>query len=146
LEIYLPKHNKKFSISPVKEANLHRKSPGKKELKKILCIQTKRNLRKDTVIQHNSKFYQIEDIPRRRIKTVIVEDRLDGSMRVRNNGSYFKYREIAPSLITRAPAAQKQAARPKKVYIPPKDHPWRCSNKRAYNYKQKEQPIKQILN
>ncbi|MCK4326716.1 ISNCY family transposase, partial [bacterium] len=50
---YLPKHNKKFSISPAKKANLHRKAPGKKELKKILCIQTKRDLRNDAVIQHN---------------------------------------------------------------------------------------------
>ena len=147
LEIYLPKHNKKFSISPAKKANLHRKPPGKKELKKILCIQTKRHLRKDTVIQHNSKFYQVEDIPRRRIKAVMVEDRLDGSMRVRNNGSYFKYREITPSLITRAPAAQKQAARPKRVYIPPRDHPWRRRKIKTYpyinNYLQEERNTKE---
>jgi len=76
----------------------------------------------------------------------MVEDRLDGSMHVRNNGSYFKCREIASSLIARAPAAQKQAAKPKKVYIPPKNHPWRRSNKKTYNYEQKGQPIKQILN
>ncbi len=83
LEWYLPKHNRKFSISPAKKGNLHRKSPGKKELKKILCMQTERHLRKDAVIEHNSKFYQIKDIPRRRIKTVMVEDRLDGSMHVK---------------------------------------------------------------
>jgi transposase len=122
---YLPKHNKKFSISPVKKGNLHRKSPGKKELKKILCIQTRRHLGNDAVIQHNSKFYQVEDIPRRRIKRVIVEDRLDGSMRVRNNGSYFNYREIAPNLIRKSEISKKVIKRPRKVYIPPKDHPWR---------------------
>jgi len=122
---YLPKHNKKFSISPAKEANLHRKPPGKKELKKILCTQTKRYLRNDAVIQHNSKFYQVEDIPRRRIRTVMVEDRLDGSMHVRNNGSYFKYREIDPKLIRRPEVSRRVTDRPKKVYIPPKDHPWR---------------------
>jgi len=147
LEIYLPKHNKKFSISPAKKANLHRESPGKKELKKILCIQTKRNLRNDAVIRHNSKFYQVEDIPRRRIKKVVVEDRLDGSMHVRNNGSYFKYREIAASLIAKAPAAQKQAVKPKKVYIPPKDHPWRRRKIKTFpytnNYLQEERNTKE---
>ncbi|MBA7495466.1 ISNCY family transposase ISTde1 [subsurface metagenome] len=122
---YLPKHNKKFSISPAKKGNLHRKSPGKKELKKILCMQTERSLRKDAVIEHNSKFYQIKDIPRRRIKTVMVEDRLDGSMHVRNNGSYFKYREIDPELLRRAEPSKKVRNRARKVYIPPKDHPWR---------------------
>ncbi|MBI5756001.1 MAG: ISNCY family transposase [Nitrospirae bacterium] len=144
---YLPKHNKKFSISPAKEANLHRKPPGKKELKKILCMRTKRYLGNDAVIRHDNKFYQIEDIPRRRMKTVMVEDRLDGSMHVRNNGSYFKYREIEPRLITKAPAAQKQAARPKRVYIPPKDHPWRCRKIKTYpytnNYLQKERNTKE---
>ena len=125
LEWYLPKHNRKFSISPAKKANLHRKSPGKKELKKILCRKTERHLRKDAVIEHNKKFYQVEDIPRRRIKKVIVEDRLDRSMHVRNNGSYFKYREIDPSLIRKAETTRKIRNRARKVYIPPKDHPWR---------------------
>lgn len=37
LEIYLSKHNKKFSVSPAKKASLHRKAPGKRELKKMLC-------------------------------------------------------------------------------------------------------------
>jgi len=145
LEWYLPKHNKKFGISPAKKANLHRKSPGKKELKKILCIQTRRHLGNNAVIGHNSKFYQVEDIPRRRIKTVIVEDRLDGSMRVRNNGSYFHYREINPKLIKRLDRSLKVTDRPRRVYIPPKDHPWRryktCP--RIINgYQQKEENIK----
>ena len=129
---YLPKHNRKFSISPAKKANLHRKSPGKKELKKVLCMRTKRSLRKDSVIEHNKKFYQVEDIPRRRIKTVMVEDRLDGSMHIRNNGSYFKYREIDPSLIRKADTTRKIRNRARKVYIPPKDHPWRRYDKVVY--------------
>lgn len=122
---YLPKHNKKFAISPAKKGNLHRKSPGKKKLKEILCIRTKRSLRNDAVIEHNKKFYQIKDVPKRRIKSVLVEDRLDGSMCVRNNGSYFKYREIAPELIRRPEKSKKVRNRARKVYIPPKDHPWR---------------------
>jgi len=133
LEVYLPKHNKKFSISPAKKANLHRKSPGKKELKKILCIQTKRHLGNDAVIQHKSKFYQVEDIPWRRIKRVIVEDRFDGSMHVRNNGSYFKYREIAAKLIRRSETGKKETRRPRKVYIPPPDHPWKRFRIKTYS-------------
>lgn len=125
LDWYLPKHNRKFSISPAKKGNLHRKPPGKKELKKILCIRTKRHLRKDAVIEHNKKFYQIEGIPSRRIRKVIVEDRLDGSMHVRNNGIYFKYRQIDLKLIRRSEATKKVRNRARKVYIPPKDHPWR---------------------
>jgi transposase len=129
---YLPKHNRKFSITPAKKANLHRKSPGRKELKKILCTQTKRSLRKDSVIEHNKKFYQIKDVPRRRIKSVIVEDRLDGSVHIRNNGSYFKYSEIDPKLIRKAESNKKVRSRARKAYLPPKDHPWRRYDKAIY--------------
>ena len=132
LEWYLPKHNRKFSITPAKKVNLHRKSPGKKELNKILCTRVERSLRNDAVIEYNNKFYQIKDIPRRRIKKVMVETRLDGSMHVRNNGSYFNYKEIAPELIRRAGTEKKVRNRARKVYIPPKDHPWRQYDKLVY--------------
>lgn len=127
LKEYLPKHNRRFSVLPLKQGDLHRKKiPPEKELKKILCIKTKRGIRSDSVIRHNNRFYQLKDLPTRRITSVIVEDRLDGSMRVRNNGSYLKYKEIKPALIRRPPANKKaKAKRPRKVYIPPKDHPWR---------------------
>ena len=127
LEKYLPKHNKRFSIPPLKEEDLHRKKiPPEKELKKILCIKTKRGVRNDSVIRHNNRFYQLKDLPRRRIKSVFVEDRLDGSMWVRNNGSYLKYKEIDPALITRQVVDKKQGfKKPRKVYISPKDHPWK---------------------
>lgn len=119
---YLPKHNKKFSVLPAREVNLHREAPGKRELKKVLCIQTRRSLRRDAVIQHNNKFYQVEDVPQRRTKKVIVEDRLDGSLHIRNNGTYFKYKEIYPK---RPGAGKKVTDRPRKAYILPRDHPWR---------------------
>jgi len=148
LKDYLPKHNQKFSIPPAKEENLHRKSPGKKELEKILCMQTERYLGNDAVIRHNNKFYQVEGIRlRRRIKRVIVEDRLDGSMHVRNNGTYFKYVEIDPGLIRRSGIPKKITDRPRRVYIPPKDHPWRHFKIKTYPYvdgcQQEEQNTKE---
>ena len=139
LETYLPKHNKRFSISPAKQGNLHRRSPGKKKLKEILCIRTKRYLGNDGVIRHNNNFYQVKDIPRRRIKVLIVEDRLDGSMHVRNNGTYFKYREIDPELIRRSDTAKKVRNRARKVYTPPKDHPWRRYDRKLYSHVNKHQ-------
>lgn len=125
LERYLPEYNRRFSIPPTKEGDLHREVPGEEELKKILCIQTKRCLRNDATIRHNNRFYQIEGITGR-IKTVIVEEGLDGSMRIRNNGAGLKYKEIDPDLITKIVVSKKKEVKgPRKVYIPPKDHPWR---------------------
>ena len=122
---YFRKHNKKFSVSPAEEANLHGKSPGKKELKRILCIWTDRSLRNDAVVRHNNGFYQIENLPRKRIKTVTVEDRLDGSVHIRYNKFYLRYRQIDPALIPEPAARKQEAKKPRKVYIPPKDHPWK---------------------
>ena len=130
-----------FSIPPAKETDLHRKAPGEEELRKIFRIETKRYLGNDGVIRHNNRFYQIENITSRRVKAVIVEDRLDGSMHVRNNGTYFNYREIDPKLIRRSETTKKVRNRTRKVYIPPKDHPWRRFKIKSYsplnNYKQK---------
>ena len=84
--------------------------------------------------------FQVKDIPPRRIKTVMVEDRLDGSIHVRNNGSYFKYREIDPELIRRAEPDKKVRNRAGKGYIPPKDHPWRHFKIKTYSH-QKEEKI-----
>lgn len=41
LERYLPKHNRRFSIPAVQEANGHRKAPRqRRNLKKALCVRT----------------------------------------------------------------------------------------------------------
>ena len=145
LEGYLPKYNRRFSIPPAKEGNLHRKPPEQKELKKILCIRTKRAVAKDSVIRYKGKLYQIEDILPRRVKSVIVENRLDDSMHVRRNGVYLKWREIDINLRRYASSMEKQSiARPRKVYIPPEDHPWR--RWKINTYPQKEKKKKRIAN
>ncbi|RII01132.1 hypothetical protein B9J77_00950 [candidate division NPL-UPA2 bacterium Unc8] len=117
-----------------------------KELKKILCVRTKRTLRNDAVIRHNNRFYQVEALLRRRIKAVMVEDRLDGSMHIRNNGQYLKYSEIAPGFIRRSDGDRKLIDRPRKIYIPPKDHPWRRFKLKgslpSNSYQQKQHALK----
>ncbi len=110
------------------------------------CVRTERTLRNDTVIRHDNRFYQIEDILQRRTKVVIVEDRLDGSMHIRNNGQYLKYSEIDPRLIRKPSVTRKPATGSGKVYIPPKDHPWRRfklkGSLRNHNSQQKQRALK----
>jgi hypothetical protein len=123
LERYLGKYNKRFSVAPVKEGNLHRKAPRKGELEKILCMKEERSVRNDGVIQHQNRLYRLDERLSRRVKRVIVEDRVDGSVRIRHNGTYLEYREIPAGLLVK-PKAKKEKKiqrRPK----PSKDHPWR---------------------
>lgn len=132
LEGYLPEHNRRFSVPAVKGGDLHRKAPGKEELRKILCLRAERTLRNDATIRYRNKFYQLQDVPRRRVKTVLVEEWLDGSLHIKNDGVYLRYREIAPNLLRKPETAPRAARRLGKRYIPPRDHPWRRFRIKTY--------------
>lgn len=124
LSHYLPIYNKKFSFKAVKEGDLHRAIPDSLDIDKILCIKTKRSVRNDFTIAHDKKLYQIED--RIMGKEVVVEERTDGSMLITYNDRILKFKEITSRpVIDKALEQRVIKSKPKKVYIPPKDHPWR---------------------
>jgi len=123
LEWYLPRHNKRFSIAPAREGDLHWELSKEIDLEGILSVQTKRALRNDLTIAHNSKLYQIEGLSSNvRVKRVIVQDRIDGSMHVSYNGRELRYHEIERRPEKRR--EEKPRSR-KKISKPPPDHPWR---------------------
>jgi len=118
---YLPLYNKRFSVRPREKEDLHRPLPRGLDLNAILCIKTERTLRNDFTVAHNHKLYQIEEATK--ATKVIVQDRMDGSMRITYQGQPLRFREITerpiketkPSVVTKR----------RKIYIPPADHPWR---------------------
>ena len=118
LEGYLPVYNKRFRVLPVGKADLHRPVPKSVRLERVLCRKTERFLRNDFTVAHNGKLYQVEE--RTRAKTVVVEDRLDGTMAIMHKDRSFRFREI-----TKRPQREEKAkpVRLRRVYIPPPDHP-----------------------
>jgi hypothetical protein len=122
LEGYLPEHNEQFSRAPAREGDLHRAAPSEEELLGTLCIKEPRRVRNDGVVQYHNGFYQLEGVSRR-VKGVVVEERIDGSIHIRKNGSYVKYHKILPQLMVlpQRKKERKTQRRPK----PSKDHPWR---------------------
>ena len=124
LKHYLQGHNERFSIKPEKEGDLHRDIPKDADIDRILCIKTKRTLRNDFTIAHEGKLYQITE--RVNGKEVIVEERVDGSMHIICDNRRLKFKEITSRPVIDKVTEQKTIqSKPKKVYIPPKDHPWR---------------------
>jgi transposase len=117
---YLPRYNRRFAVKPKEEGNLHR-SPKGLDLHTILCVKTERTLKNDYTIQHDKKLYQIDDSIR--TKRVVVEDRIDGSMRITSQGAPVRFHQIikrpAPPPTERPFVARSTAHRP------PADHPWR---------------------
>ena len=121
LEEYLPLYNKRFSVRPREKDDVHRPLPRGMDLHAILCIKTERTLRNDFTVAHNHKLYQIEDATK--ASKVIVQDRMDGSMRITYQGQALRFREITerPIRENKQPVVRKR----RKTYIPPADHPWR---------------------
>jgi hypothetical protein len=109
------------------QEDLHREIPMELNLDKILCIRTKRALRNDFTIAHNSKLYQIEKGVR--TKEVTVEERVNGSMLITFNDVRLPFREIT----TRPEKQQKPAhTRRHRKPTPSSDHPWNKWNSQLF--------------
>jgi len=106
------------------------------ELKKILCVKTKHVVGNDGVIQHENRFFQLEGLPTRRIRSVVVEEHLDGRFLVRNNGTCFRWRELSARPVRQPqPPATRPTRQPLKAHAPVEEHPWRryrATKLRAY--------------
>ena len=122
LKEYLPVYNKRFSVKPVSNKDLHRPIPREVNLDKILCIKTNRTVRNDCTIAHDKKLYQIEEPIGS--KKVMIEERINGKMLIMCQGKSLRYRQITqrPELkVEKKPPVRKA----QKQYVPAKDHPWR---------------------
>jgi transposase len=119
LASYLPVYNRRFSVPPKKKENLHR--TVNVELDTILCVKTERTLRNDHTIQHNGTLYQIKD--RIRAEKVVVEELIDGSMRIRHKGVPLSFHEIVQRPAT--PEKERPFIARGKGHRPPIDHAWR---------------------
>ena len=138
LKEYLPVYNKRFSVPAAEAADLHRPLPGDVVLDRILCIKTERTLRNDFTVAHNRRLYQVED--NIRAGKIVVEDRIDGSVVLTRKDIILKAKEIT-ARPERAVKKLRRISRPKKVYKPPKDHPWRLAARAQYQQKRQREKI-----
>ena len=124
LEEYLQSHNKKFSKLPLNMANLHRKIPEDLNLYSIFSIKTKRVLKNDWTISYNNHLYQVKETPPNiRIKSVVVEERIDNTIHLTYNDIELKYKKIEKRPLK--PKEEKEQLKIRKIHISPLDHPWR---------------------
>ena len=121
LEGYLPIYNQRFSVQPAQATDLHRPSPTGCDLERRLCIKTTRCLRKDFTIAHHGGLYQIHDTLR--ATHVLVEERVDGTMRITHHGRALDYHAITSRPVKAA--AVTPVHHPRHPVKPTPDHPWR---------------------
>jgi len=130
---YEPMLNARFTVPPASSVDAHRPAKGY-DLAAILSIQTVRSVANDYTVRHGGHRYQIE---RRSIagglrgSKVIVEERRDGSLRLRFRGRYLRFHEVPPVKATPTPRPGVGASGPPPgppaptPYRPTEDHPWR---------------------
>lgn len=123
LQEYLVTYNRRFQVTPANKADVHVKPGRGVNLDQYLCLKAKRAVRNDNTVAHNKQLYQITQSVRSR--TVIVEERINGSIHINAGGTYLKYRRITQRPIT--PAKSKQPRPPRSSIPPATDHPWRTS-------------------
>jgi hypothetical protein len=91
--------NRKFKVKPASESNGHRPLGPGHDLAAILSVQDVRMVGNDYTIRLENEFYQLlpPAWPGQRGGKVIVEHRLDGSMKVRFKERYLEFAKIGKS-------------------------------------------------
>ena len=123
LETYLPKYNRQFTVKAREEANLHQPAGRDSELRQILSIQTKRVVRNDGTVRHETKLYQILDAAKS-LKEVVVQERIDGKIYLAHDGKELAHREVKEPAKQKEPPPKKAAAK-QKPNLPAMSHPWK---------------------
>jgi len=91
-----PEFNRRFTVKPASGNDAHRVLDGKRELAAVLSIQEKRTVANDYTIRLENQAYQLLPPvwPGERKGKVLVEKRLDGSMKIRFKERYLEYKKI----------------------------------------------------
>jgi hypothetical protein len=121
LERYLPIYNRRFAVLPAQAADLHRPRPAHRELDRMLCLKTIRCLRKDFTIAYQGGLYQIHETIR--APHVLVEEHVDGTMRITHQGRSLGFHAITSRPVKIAAVTPVHPLR--RPVTPRPDHPWR---------------------
>jgi hypothetical protein len=134
--IYLAKFNAKFGVLPKNNTDMHQSvGKTKAELDAIFSFQEERVIRNDYTISWKTRLFQIEKhqpyylLPRTR---VIVEERLNGQIKIKYKKKYLKMHEIDHAMIKKPvfqPSVDIKPSEPTRrcPAKPAKNHPWRNS-------------------
>lgn len=141
-EVYIPFWNERFAVEAADPSDVHRPLPDEVNLKKLFSRTEKRSVANDFTIRYKNVRYQIAEEEANGIRPkdrIILEHRLDGTLRFRHGDRYLNLtvvekcerfgpkHEPRPKGIT-PPRKSRAKPGPKHKPIPPKpkpDHPWK---------------------
>jgi len=128
-EEFLPNYKTKYAVEPASKTNLHQplNQKEKNKLDLIFSKQSTRVVRNDFTISFNNQWYQLlkeQSATVRKQDTILVEERLDGSIHFSIRGKYLNSK-----IITERPQKTKKInwviPAKRRDYAPAANHPWR---------------------
>src|SRR3990167_1351263 len=127
---YFPAHNRRFAITPASPTEAHRPLLPPHNLDAILSVQTVRTIDHDFTVRLQNRFFQLgpeQPVRLRPGDTVLIEQRLDGSVHLRGKCRTLTFTSIAKPAPRRARVAARvpRARRSHGPYRPPSTHPWK---------------------
>ena len=125
-EEYLSEHNRRFGRRAASAADFHTAVPPGIDLARVFCLEEERTIAGDWVVRYQNRLLQIKRqspvyAPAR--SKVNVCEAMDGTLRIVYRGRDLPWQPIAERPAREWPPAP--AAKPKKIYRPAPDHPWR---------------------
>jgi transposase len=117
---WLARYNRRFAVAPAQTTDLHRPLLARTDLRAVLALKTQRVLRRDRTVAHGGQLYQIQD--RVRAPHVLVEERVDGTLRILHQDRSLTYHPILHR--PRPVVAPRPARRPRPLVKSPATHPW----------------------
>jgi transposase len=128
LKKYIPQFNAKFSVNAVKKENLHKEI--KCRLNNILNIQNQRLVQNDFTVRYKNRWFQLNEIQPTAVfkkDKVIIEERLDESLKIKLRDKYLSYQELPKRPRKILNLKLSAITTTKTQWTPPKNHPWRRS-------------------
>lgn len=130
LDSYALQHNKKFSVLPFDEKDLHKPIDSHCNLDIILTLQEKRSVQKNITVRYKTRIYQIE-VPgkgyRLRQGLVIVCESESGEITLLHNGQSLNYKVYDKNQYHSEPVSAKEIHAPLRLvhhHKPGPNHPW----------------------
>ena len=135
-ERYFPAHNRRYAVEPANPTDAHRPLLPLHDLDAILSVQTTRTVERDFTVRLQNRFFQLlptQPVWVRPTDTVLIEQRLDGSMHLRGKGRYLAFQPIAkrPPQRVVVLATPPGPRRPRRVWRPPMTHPYKTASYQA---------------
>jgi len=128
LKTFIPRFNAQFGVTAAKEGNFHRplSETEKKNLDAVFSIQNTRKIGNDFTVRFENDWLQLEKAQPctvLRNDSVLIEQRLDGTTRVRLREHYLAFKTLPARPVKTGERIT--ALVPRKEWKPSANHPWK---------------------